>query len=248
MAIERRAFGIARRIARRRSAPALHPQGLTCAGVLDVPGTGGDAAPWGVPLLDRAGSYDVTVRWSRAAGLPARLPDGLGLALRVEDAGGHGAPLDLLLTSSGTGRLGRHVPRLRRDALAGPYSTLLSYRVGDRERVIAAFPVRGPRRVRGDLAALRQALEHGPARFELRAAAPGEPWRTFATLTVGTPRPYPEETTPTSDPYLHGLPGLRPTDRLHGLRAAAYSGSRHGRADTRTHGHHVRQSGSRDSA
>ncbi|MFC8915311.1 phosphodiesterase [Streptomyces sp. NPDC057116] len=230
MAIEKRVFGIARRIARRRSAPAFHPWGLTCAGVLDVPGTGG-AAPWGVLFLDRAGRYEVTVRWSRAAGLPARWPDALGLALRVEDAGGTGAPLDLLLTSSGSGPVGRHVPRLRRDALAGPYSTLLAHRVGDRERVIAAFPVRGAhrRRVRGDLASLRRALDDAPVRVELCAAGPGEPWRGLATLVVGTPRPYPAGTTPTYDPYLHGLPGLRPTDRLHGLRAAAYSGSRHGR-------------------
>ncbi|MER7109796.1 phosphodiesterase [Streptomyces sp. NPDC000229] len=230
MAIEKQVFGIARRIARRRSAPALHPQGLTCTGVLDVPGTEGGAAPWGVPLLDRPGRYEATVRWSRAAGLPPRWPDGLGLALCVEDAGGRGVPFDLLLTSSGAGRLGRHVPRPRRDALAGPYSTLLAYRVGDRDRVIVAVPVRaGRRRVRGDLAALRQALDRGPVRVELRAAAPEEPWRTFATLTVETPQPYPEDATPTYDPYLHSLPGLRPTHRLHGLRAAAYSGSRHGR-------------------
>lgn len=235
MAIEKRAFGMARRLARRRAAPALHPQGLTCTGVLDVPGTGGDAAPWGVPLLDRPGRYEVTVRWSRAAGLPPRWPDGLGLAVCVEDAGGPGVPVDLLLTSSGTGRLGRHVPRPRRDALAGPYSTLLAYRVGDRDRVILAAPARithvraGRRRVRGEPAALRRALDHGPLRLDLRAAAPDEPWRTFAVLTVETPEPYPEAATPTYDPYLHSLPGLRPTHRLHGLRAAAYSGSRHGR-------------------
>ncbi|MFF8290060.1 phosphodiesterase [Streptomyces sp. NPDC016309] len=230
MAIERQAFGAARRIARRRSAPALHPQGLTCAGTLDVPGTGA-AAPWNVPFLDRPGRYGVTMRWSRAAGLPAGWPDGLGLALRVEAAGGPDAPLDLLLTTSGAGRLGRHVPRPRRDALGGPYSTLLAYRVGDRERVVAAFPLPHGHRVRGEPAALRRALDHGPVRLELRAAAPDEPWRALATLTVRAAEPYPERTTPTYDPYRHGLPGLHPTRRLHGLRAAAYSGSRHGRSD-----------------
>ncbi|MGA5096069.1 phosphodiesterase [Streptomyces lavendulocolor] len=191
MAIEKQAFGVARRLARRRSAPALHPDGLVCPGVLDVPGTGtADAAPWGVPFLDRAGRYDAAVRWSRALGLPAGRPDGLGLAVRVDDAGGPGVPLDLLMTSSGTGRLGRHVPLPRRDALAGPYSTLLSYRTGGRERVVAAFPVRtGHRRVPGDPDALRRALDLTPVRLALCAAAPDEPWRPFATLTVRAPRP-----------------------------------------------------------
>ncbi|GAA2489029.1 phosphodiesterase [Streptomyces gobitricini] len=245
MAIEKQAFDVARRLARKRSAPALHPRGLVCEGTLDVPGTGDGGVPWGVPFLDRAGEYRVSVRWSRAAGLPAGWPDGLGLALRVEDAGGPGTPLDLLLTSSGTGRLGRHVPLPRRDALAGPYSTLLAYRVGGRERVIMADPAgalrpgvtpgagagpgAGHRRVPGDPDALRAALDRGPVRFELCAAAPDEPWRAFATLTVRTPRPHGEGAAHAYDPYLHGLPGLRPTHRLHDLRAAAYSGSRHGR-------------------
>ncbi|MDN3297901.1 phosphodiesterase [Streptomyces ficellus] len=232
MAIEKHAFGISRRIARRRAAPALHPHGVTCVGVLDVPGGEEPGGPWGVPFLDRPGLYDVTVRWSRAAGLPRGLPDALGLALRVEDAGGRGAPLDLLLTSSGSSRLGRHVPRPRYDALAGPYSTLLSYRVGGQERVIAAFPADARRSLQGDLAALRQELGREPVSFELRAAGGGEPWRAFATLTAESPQPYPERTTPTYDPYTHSLPGLRPTDRLRGLRAASYSGSRHGRTDT----------------
>ncbi|MEU9981551.1 phosphodiesterase [Streptomyces sp. NPDC050856] len=230
MLLEQRAFDIARRIARRRSAPALHPSGLNCAGVLDVPGS--DNGRWGGGWLDRPGLYDVAVRWSRAAGLPGGLPDGLGLALRVADAGGPGAPLDLLLTSSGAGRLGRHLPLPRRDAIGGPYSTLVSYRAGDRERVLAAFPVRhGPRRVPGGLPALREALGRAPVSFDLRAAAPGEPWRSFATLTVRAPGDAPPTSSPGYDPYAHSVPGLRPTARLRDLRIAAYSGSRHGRAD-----------------
>ncbi|GGU25136.1 phosphodiesterase [Streptomyces lavendofoliae] len=237
MAIDKRAFDVARRLARRRSAPALHPRGLVCAGVLDVPGTGGGAR-WGVPFLDQVGEYAVTLRWSRAAGLPARWPDGLGLALRVRDAGGPDIPLDLLMTSSGTGRLLRHLPLPRRDALGGPYSTLLAYRTGDRERVIAAFPAReGRTGVPGHPDALRRALDRGPLRLRLCAAAPHEPWRTFATLTVRGPESHPRAAVPAYDPYLHALPGLRPTHRLRDLRTAAYSGSRHGRDAVLADGH-----------
>ncbi|SPF05520.1 hypothetical protein [Streptomyces sp. MA5143a] len=61
-----------RLLARLRGAPALHPRGLTCAAELEVVTDGGE--PWGVPRLDRVGLYEATVRLSRAAGLPRRLP------------------------------------------------------------------------------------------------------------------------------------------------------------------------------
>lgn len=82
--------------------------------------------------------YAATVRLSRAAGLPRRLPDGLGLAVRVKQADGPDRPLDLLLTSRGRSRVTRHLPLPRADALSGPYSSLLRYGVGGRHRVRSA--------------------------------------------------------------------------------------------------------------
>ncbi|WP_395575819.1 phosphodiesterase [Streptomyces sp. BK79] len=218
------AHRVADRVARWRSAPALHPYGVLCTGTLTV--TGRADASWGVPWLDRPGSYAATVRWSRALGLPRPLPDGLGLAVRVEDTDGLGNALDLLFTSSRRGRLGRHLPLARPNALKGPYSTLLSYRVGERDRVLAAFPV-GPT---GDaLPTLWQELVRRPVRFDLRAAAPDEPWTTFASLSLGAVHAAPATSTVSYDPYARSLPGLRPTGRLRRLRDAAYAGSRRGR-------------------
>ncbi|MEU9554907.1 phosphodiesterase [Streptomyces fumanus] len=245
MIIDRSAHRVADRIARWRSAPALHPHGVLCSGTLTVTGRAG--GEWGAPWLDRPGTYRATVRWSRALGLPRPLPDGLGLAVRVEDADGPGTPLDVLFTSSRAGRLGRHVPLLRPDPLRGPYSTLLSYRAGDRERVLAAFPADdadggglsggsdgGPDGRSGEvMPTLWQQLDRRPVRFELRAAAPDEPWRTFATLSLEAVRPAPAAATVSYDPYAHSLPGLHPTRRLSGLREAAYAGSRRGRTRVR---------------
>lgn len=228
MTVSSTARRVADRLARWRSAPALHPYGVLCAGTLTVAGRAD--AGWGVSWLDRPGSYRVTVRWSRALGLPRRLPDGLGLAVRVEDADGPGTTLDLLLTSSRSGRLGRHLPLLRPNALSGPYSTVLSYRVGDRERVLAAFPVPDPGGTPEDtMPTLWQELARRPVRFDLRAAASDEPWRTFASLSLETAHAAPATRTVSYDPYAHSLPGLRPTGRLRRLRDAAYAGSRHGR-------------------
>ncbi len=234
MIISRVAHGVAERLARWRSAPALHPHGVLCTGTLTV--VARSDTGWGVPWLDRPGSYRVTVRWSRALGLPRGLPDGLGLAVRVEDPDGPGSALDLLFTSSRPGRFGRHLPLPRPDALTGPYSTLLSYRVGDRERVLAAFPVHGLDGRRGDVRpTLWQELARRPVRFELRAAAPDEPWRTFATLSLEAVRTAPASRTVSFDPYAHNLTGLHPTERLRRLRDSAYAGSRHGRTgDDRT--------------
>ncbi|MEJ1199681.1 MULTISPECIES: phosphodiesterase [unclassified Streptomyces] len=192
--------------------------------------TGRADGDWSAPWLDRPGTYRVTVRWSRALGLPRRLPDGLGLAVRVEDTDGLGNALDLLFTSSRSGRLGRHLPLLRSDALTGPYSTLLSYRVGERERVLAAFPVLGPTGATEDtMPTLWQELARRPVHFDLCAAAPDEPWRTFAALSLEAVHPARATSTVSYDPYAHSLPGLRPTARLRRLRDCAYAGSRHGR-------------------
>lgn len=213
-------------IAHWRHAPALHPFGVSCTGVLEMHPAG---RAWGERWLDEPGGYQVRLRWSRAAGLPGRLPDALGLALRVLDAGGPDHPLDLLLTSSGTGRRTRHLPLPRRNALAGPYSTLLVYQLGNRRGLLAALPVVTSPLVPSDLESLRRALKAAPLRFHLCAAESGQAWRTLGTLTTGPPHDVPPESTVSYDPYLNRLPHLHPTARLSKLREAVYAASRKGR-------------------
>ncbi|MDH6228732.1 MULTISPECIES: phosphodiesterase [Streptomyces] len=226
-------YAVARRVARLRRAPALHPAGVMCRGTLEVPGD--PRGGWGADWLDRPGTYPVTARWSLAAGLPGGLPDGVGLALRVDDADGTGSTLDLLLTSSGRGRLGRRLPLPRRDALGGPYSTLTAYRVGGRDRLLMAFPAGPPAarsRVPVSLTGFRHALAQGPVAFRLCTVAAGEPRRMFAALTLGPAGPEPAAWTVSYEPYTHCLPGLHPTRSLRALRVAAYAGSRDGRRES----------------
>jgi hypothetical protein len=216
-----------RRLARLRHAPAFHPDGLTCAGEMVMPGLSG--TPWGVPWLDGLGRYACEVRLSRGAGLPRPLPDWLGLAVRALDAGGPGRPVDLLMTSSARPPVLRRLPLPRGDALGGPYSSLLTYRVGGRGMVLAAFPRRRLRPVHGSPPALRRALEEGPLVFDLRAAEPLGRWRTFAVLTVRSPLREPPRSTPGFDVHRHSLPGLAPGTAFAAVRPAAYEGSREGR-------------------
>ncbi|MFE5211342.1 phosphodiesterase [Streptomyces sp. NPDC056600] len=227
---DRTLYAVARQVARVRAAPALHPAGVTTTGTLEIPGD--PSGGWGVDWLDRPAVHPVTARWSRAAGLPGGLPDGIGLALRVDDADGAGATLDLLFTSCGPGRLGRRLPLPRRDALSGPYSTLTAYQVGGRHRLLTAHPVTpaaGRVRAPVTLAGLRKALGRNAVGFRLCAETAGEPRRMFASLTLGPAGPEPAEHTLSFEPYAHCLPGLRPTRTLRAARVAAYAGSRDGR-------------------
>ncbi|MFD5266339.1 phosphodiesterase [Streptomyces sp. NPDC058335] len=220
-------------LARLRGAPALHPRGLMCTAELDV--VADEREPWGVkwldaPRLDAPRRYAATARLSRAAGLPRRLPDGLGLAVRLEQAAGPGRPLDLLLTSSGRGRITCRLPRLRADALGGPYSSLLSYRVGGHPCVLAAFPRRSGRApVHGDPVSLRAALAAGPLVFDLCAGTADGAWRAFAVLTVRSPLPLGQEESADFDIYRHSAEGFSPGRTLAATRRAAYRGSRAGR-------------------
>lgn len=216
-----------RRLARLRGTPALHPAGLMCAAELQVMD---DGERWDVPWLDTPGRYAATVRLSRAAGLPRRLPDGLGLAVRVEQADGPGHALDLLLTSSGRGRMTRHLPLPRADALGGPYSSLLSYQVAGRTSVLAAFPRRSREApVHGDPESLSRALSAGPLVFDLCAEATDRRWRAFAVLTVHTPLPVRPTESADFDIYAHEARDFTPGPALAAIRRAAYRGSRAGR-------------------
>ena len=107
-------------IARRRGGKPMHPRGAVFDAVLERSG----APVPGVPWLATAGTDAVVARLSRGAGLPDPLPDLLGLAIRIPAQDG---PVDLLLTTTGRGRLTRLVPMVRRDA-ATFYSSIMGYR------------------------------------------------------------------------------------------------------------------------
>ncbi len=177
--------------------------------------------------LDSPGRYPVMGRWSRALGLPERVPDAVGLALRTKDADGH--TVDLLLTTSGSGRLTRRVPRLRGNATGGPYSTLLDYEVGDHQGVVSAFPVDGAAPVPATLHGFAQALSLGSVRFTIRVGGPRGNWRTLGVLTMREHTHPHAAVQPAFDPYANCLPLFHPTRCLANLRRAAYQGSREGR-------------------
>jgi hypothetical protein len=194
-------FGAAARI--RRTKP-LHPQGRVGEGLWDL--TAG-RPELRVPLLAAAGARACTVRWSRAMGLPAPLPDFEGLALRFLDPAA-----DLLFASTGTGAVGRFVLVPRRAGTHGPQTTLLPVSTRGGSLLFRADPVVEPGRAGAD----------PPSRYAMSVARAGSDWSEVGLLTVswGPDRPT------RFDPVEHPLPGTEQYPLVRALRAPAYRQAR----------------------
>ncbi len=201
-------------LARRRRGKPMHPRGVVLDAVLER--TGGPAG-WGVPWLARSGDEAALVRLSRGAGLPSPLPDLLGLAVRLRGPDG---PVDLLLSTTGRGRLTRWLPVPRRDAGAA-YSSIMGYRTPAGPVFLAALPEPGA----GPVAAAARA---GRLAFTLAAARGTGPWQPFARLRLLAPVP---EVDPDLrfDAVRNPPPDLVPDGPMARFRAPAYAAAQEGR-------------------
>ena len=146
------------------------------------------------------------VRRSRAAGLPAGLPDVHGLAVRVPVPGGrHG---DLLLATTGLGLFTRFVLAPVRDPSSRPMTTLLPYRTPT-----------GPR-----LVGLRPAAERA---YEIAHAPLRGSWQVFGELVLSTARG--PDPLLSFDAVANPLPGLENYEWVRRLRQPAYATARRSR-------------------
>jgi hypothetical protein len=184
----------------RPAAKPLHPEGEVRAGRLERHGRGPRS---GVPWLDEPGEDPVEVRLSRAIGLPDALPDIHGLALRVHGTDGPG---DVLLASTGTGRVTRHVLTASRDPRGRPLTTLLPYATDGGPVVLAADSL-------------------GPDEYRLSWSHPARPWHEFGTLYLDERR----DARISFDPVLNRVPGLQQYPWVTRLREPAYRRARRSR-------------------
>jgi hypothetical protein len=207
-------------IARWRGGKPMHPRGAVFDAVLE---RHGGAREWGVPWLDEAATDTAVVRLSRGAGLPAPLPDLLGMAVRLP---GDAGPVDLLLSTTGRGRLGRLLPLPRRDT-AAVYSSIMAYRSDAGAIRLAALPEADG--VPSDPQPLAGVVRREGLRFTLAAARGAGPWEPFATLTLTAPVP---ELDPDVrfDAVRNPPPGLVPDGPMARFRAPAYARARSARA------------------
>jgi hypothetical protein len=201
------ALGVAAGVlAARPAAKPLHPRGAVVRATLHRFGAEGRS---GVAWLDQAHVDDVLVRRSRSVGLPALLPDVLGLALRVPTpGGGHG---DLLFASTGLGRLTRYVLTPARSPHGRPMTTLLPYRT----------PAGG---------VLLSAVFEDATSLRLSWAVGSGEWHPFAELVLDQHPADVADVLLSFDPVANLVPGLEPYDWVRRLREPAYATARRSRA------------------
>ena len=123
-----------------RAPRPIHSRGVVFEGRIRwIPG----AAPAGVSWIDDAPPHGVPVvaRLSRSIGLPAPLPDVVGLALRVTH---DGRPVDIELASTGWSIPARFTLMPHRRAERARFGTLLPYR-GPRSAVLLGARTRSGR-------------------------------------------------------------------------------------------------------
>lgn len=155
-----------------------------------------------MPWVDEPGEDQVAVRLSRAIGLPTPVPDVLGLAMRVPSGAGHG---DLLLASTGTGRLTRFVLTAGRRPDSRPLTTLLPYRSPTGPLLLAAVP-------------------DSATAYELAWARPVGGWTVFGELRLDAA--HGPDPLLSFDPLLNTLPGLENYGWARRLREPAYATAR----------------------
>jgi hypothetical protein len=201
----------------------MHPRGAVFDAVLERHGS---PAFEGVPWLEATATDSAVVRLSRGAGLPAPLPDLLGMAVRLAGPGG---PVDLLLTSTGRSALGRLLPVPRRDS-AAVYSSIMAYRSDAGSVRLAALPE--DHGVPSDPGPLAGAVARDDLLFVLAAARGLRPWQPFARLTLTRPVPQLDPDV-RFDAVQHPPPGLVPDGPMARFRAPAYARARAARTESR---------------
>jgi len=169
------------------------------------------------------------VRFSRGVGLPEPLPDLLGIAARLDDAAGHGDPFDLLMTTTWSGAVGRHVLRPTRSFSSGWATTLLPYAGRDGTVHFATRVLTTGIDGLADVANRAGPAGSGePVDVELAWAAGAGPWQRFAAIELTGRLDPDEERDLDLDPF-HTSPDLVPAGLVNRLRRPAYVGSREGR-------------------
>jgi len=213
-------------VSRLRGAKSLHPEGVVHEGVLRVYGNG--VAPPAATLLREAAEHPAIVRFSRSIGLPRRVPDLLGISMRLPDVYGPGRHQDVLAVTSIDAPVAHHVFVPASDFQQRVYSTSLPYRSGASSYILGFRPLAASPRPPGhdEQDRLGRAAATGDLRFEFVLAPVMGSFAAVGELRIGDRLP-PESDLTRFNPWNTGG-GLELTGVLNRLRDYAYPLSQEG--------------------
>lgn len=200
----------------------IHPAGVGLKGTLvrETP-----SVPSGITWIDTAGTDAVSGRFSRSIGLPPKLPDILGLALRVGSGGTVG---DLLLSSTGVKVPGRFflVPRVH--AAPAAFTSIMPYKGSSGPVLLGARTVRSPGPLPSPPADFRRELDGSEWELELFYARPAGRWTRFGrlVLTADDAGPDAPDTALRFDAVRNPLPGAGTYGWARLLREPSYARAR----------------------
>lgn len=202
-------------VQRLRHSRPIHDRGVVLSGILRrIP----DAAPSGIRFIDdpAQGPVPVVARVSRSLGLPAPLPDVIGLALRL-DIGG--TACDLELASTGWRVPGRFALLPRRRPERAHFGSLLPSR-GRRGPVVLMARTRSGRAPATDPRELRRD-DDAVWSLVLAHATPAGRWHPFALVDLRAD-PDQDDSGLRFDTVRRPLPGARTYPWVGALRQPSY--------------------------
>lgn len=207
----------------------FHPLGVVATGSLQRVAPKGEGLP--IP------TSHVVARFSKAAGTPARLPDFIGLALRVGSGVG---PWDILLVSAGSGVVTRAVVLRPVSSWSGhDMTTLMPLSYEGKTWWLRSRIDTGSNGGGLSLEDIGQAIENGGVDVALDQACGSSDFRPLGRLSLTKLIELQAGQDVSFDPVLNTAPGVKLYPGwLADLRASAYSHSRGGRE---AHGSRGRQ-------
>lgn len=208
--------GLFAALSKARGKRFFHPEGITCEGTLTFLDTDLD--------LPFAGATPAQARLSRGAGLPGRLPDVFGLAVKLPEF-----DHDFLLATSGDSVVTRHLLLPGTGVFHRPYSSILPYELGDDLVVFGARADDALRQTEASaISEIRAVVASGRLRFDLTMARVGSSGSTvFGSLVLEQIK----EEEIKFNPW-NCRPPLRPAGPLNQLRLETYQASQAARPDT----------------
>lgn len=183
-------------------------------------------------ILPTDSSYSgaTIIRFSRGITHDSKLPDVLGVAIRLQDYYGKEEHQDILFLSTGSSSLGRHIPFPTTTFCKTLFTTILPYQVGQK-RLLVGLTISSDANKSAEalpLRSIQKSIEHGSVRCTVAISTTKDTWQPIATVVAQKKLSQTESDNLKFNPWNTGK-SFRPFGYIHGLRREIYNQSQRGR-------------------